>query len=150
MAVNLLEARQMRRLLSARGHCRGVIRSTLGIVRGFGDEQALAVIKGEPSLPLSVGHTDAVFQRLAKRRQPLAEIGMPFAECTQSEIARIKACHIADEVNHGVAMRDIHVELIERIAAEILEILLNLHFHIVARKVVQILQRGRDELQSCC
>jgi diadenosine tetraphosphate (Ap4A) HIT family hydrolase len=36
-------------------------------------------------------------------------------------------------VNYGVAMRDIDIELIQRVAAEVFEILLHLHFHIVPR-----------------
>jgi hypothetical protein len=36
---------------------------------------------------------------------------------------RSGAGHVADEVNHGVATGDVRIELVERVAAEILEIL---------------------------
>jgi hypothetical protein len=38
-------------------------------------------------------------------------------------------------MNHGVAMRDVDVELVERVAAEVLEVLLHLHFDIVPREI---------------
>ena len=43
-------------------------------------------------------------------------------------IHRISTRHAADEMNHRVVMGNIDIELIERIAAEVLKILLHLHF----------------------
>jgi hypothetical protein len=52
---------------------------------------------------------------------------------------------VANEMNNGVAMGDIDVELIECVAAEVLKILLHLHFHIVPRKIAaQIITIGAE------
>ena len=57
------------------------------------------------------------------------------------------------EMHHGVAMRDIDVELVERVAAEVLEVLLHLHFDIVPRQVrsqliaigAELIRNGREK-----
>jgi hypothetical protein len=49
--------------------------------------------------------------------------------------SRLGAGHVADEMHHGVAMGDVDIELVERVAAEVSEILLHLHFDIVPREV---------------
>ena len=46
------------------------------------------------------------------------------------------AAHVADEMHDGVAMGDVDVELVERVAAEVLEVLLHLHCDIVPREVM--------------
>ena len=38
-------------------------------------------------------------------------------------------------MHHGVAMGDIDIELVERVAAKVLEVLLYLHLDIVPRKI---------------
>jgi hypothetical protein len=38
-------------------------------------------------------------------------------------------------MHHGVAMGDVDIELVERVAAEVLEILLHLYFDVVPREV---------------
>jgi hypothetical protein len=49
-----------------------------------------------------------------------------------SRSAGIGTGHAAGEVNHGIAMANIiDVELIERVATEVFEVLLHLHFDIV-------------------
>ena len=44
-------------------------------------------------------------------------------------LARVRSrpAHVANQVNHAVAFGDVGVELAERIAAQILEVLLHLH-----------------------
>jgi hypothetical protein len=50
-------------------------------------------------------------------------------------LVRIGAGHAADEMHHRVAVLDIDIELVEYAAAEVLEVLLHLHFDIVPRQV---------------
>jgi hypothetical protein len=50
-------------------------------------------------------------------------------------LARVGAGHVAGEMHHGVTLLDIGVELVERVAAEVYEVLLHLHFDIGAREV---------------
>jgi hypothetical protein len=131
-----LETGQMRGLCGARHVCGRVVRATLGaLLRGFRDEQAFAVIERQPRLPLRVGNGDAIFQCLAEWRQRSGQIGIFGEQRVQLSRARIGTGHAAHEMNHGVAIGDIDVELVERVAAEVLEILLHLHFDIVPREI---------------
>src|SRR6516164_9522249 len=50
-------------------------------------------------------------------------------------LARSRPGHLSHEVHHRVAMGDVDVELVERVAAETLEVLLNLHLDIMPRQV---------------
>ena len=106
-------------------------RAALGVVGGFRDQQQLAVIKREPGLPLRIGNRGAAVQRLAQRRQFFRDIRI-FGE-QRGLLARVRgsASHVADKMHDSVAMGDIDIELIERVAAEVLEILLHLHMDIV-------------------
>jgi len=45
------------------------------------------------------------------------------------------AGHFSHEMHHCVAMTDIDIEFVERVAPEVFKILLHLHFNIVPRKV---------------
>ena len=130
-----LEPRQMRGLRGARSVRRRIVRSALGFVGGLGDQQQLAMIEREPSLPLRVGDFDAVAQRLAERRQVGDEIGIFRQQRVDVALERRRAGHVADEMHDAIAMRDIDVELVERVAAEVLEVLLHLHFDVVPREV---------------
>jgi hypothetical protein len=68
-------------------------------------------------------------------------------------LARMRAGHIADEMQHRVAMRDIDIEFVERAAAEVYEVLLHLHFDIGAREVrsqliaigAELIRNGREK-----
>src|ERR1700674_686137 len=46
-----------------------------------------------------------------------------------------RPAHVANQVNHTVAFGDVGVELVERIAAEILEVLLHLHRNVLSGEV---------------
>ncbi len=52
----------------------------------------------------------------------------------QRLLTRSGSSHVAGEMHHGVAIRDIDIELVERVAAKVLEVLLHLHFDIVPRE----------------
>jgi hypothetical protein len=127
IAAHRFEPREMHGLRRTRGLRRHVFRAALGSVGRFRDEQQSAVVKREPSLPLCVGNAGAISQRLAERRQLVRQIGIFRAQRTQRVLARTGAGHVAGEVHHGVAMRDIDIELVERVATEVLQVFLNLH-----------------------
>jgi hypothetical protein len=46
-----------------------------------------------------------------------------------------RPAHVANQVNQAVAFGDVGVELVERIAAEILEVLLHLHRNVLSGEV---------------
>jgi hypothetical protein len=46
------------------------------------------------------------------------------------------AAHLADQMHDRVAMRDTGVELVQRIAAEVLEVFLHLHSDVLPREVM--------------
>src|SRR5450755_507485 len=48
---------------------------------------------------------------------------------------RVRSGHIPDEVNHGIAIADIEIQLVERDAAIVLEVFLNLDLDIVTREI---------------
>ena len=85
--------------------------------------------------PPRVGQRDTIFQRLAEGRQFVGKVGMFGEQRASFAIRRISTRHAADEMNHCVAMGDIDIELVECVAAEVLEVLLHLHFDIVPREV---------------
>jgi hypothetical protein len=68
-------------------------------------------------------------------------------------LARIGAGHVAGKVHHGIAMPDIDIELVERVAAEVFEVLLHLYFDIVPRQVrsqviaigAELIRNGREK-----
>ena len=93
------------------------------------------MIEREPRLPLRIGNSDAMLERLAQRRQLVSQIGIFGEQRALLPLSRLGAAHVSDKMHHGVAMGDIDIELVERVAAEILEILLHLHFDIVPREV---------------
>ena len=111
------------------------------------------MIKREPSLPLRVGNAHAISQRLVERRQFVGQIGIFRAQRAQCVLARIGAGHVADEMHHAVAMGDIDIKLVERVAAEVFEVLLHLHFDIVPRQVgsqliaigAELIRNGREK-----
>ena len=69
------------------------------------------------------------------RRQSLRKIGVAADERPLLRGGRSGAGHVADQVNHGVAIVDVRIELIERVAAEILEIILDFHRDVVPREI---------------
>jgi hypothetical protein len=81
----------------------GVYFGPFGAVGRFRDEQQLAVVKREPSLPLRVGNAGAISQRLVERRQFVRQIGIFCAQRAQGVLARFRARHVAGEVHHGIA-----------------------------------------------
>ena len=70
---------------------------------------------------------------------------------------RQSAAHVAHEMHDGVAMGDVGIELVERIAAEVLEILLHLHRDIVTRQIMdqqiairpELAGNGREKDADC-
>jgi hypothetical protein len=68
-------------------------------------------------------------------------------------LARIGAGHVAGEMRHGVTVGDIDIELIECVAAEVLEVLLHLHLDIVPRQIrsqliaidAELIRNGREK-----
>jgi hypothetical protein len=142
----------MRGLRGARGLRRRVFRAAFGAVGRFRDKQQSAVVKREPTLPLRVGNT-GTSQRLAERWQFVRQIRIFRAQRTQRMLARIGTRHVAGEMHHGVAVRDIDIELVERVAAEVLEVLLHLLFDIVPRQVrsqliaigAELIRNGREK-----
>ena len=65
-----------------------------------------------------------MLERLAQRRQLVSQIGIFGEQRALLPLSRLGAAHVSDKMHHGVAMGDIDVELVERVAAKILEILL--------------------------
>jgi hypothetical protein len=84
---------------------------------------------------LRVGNGDAIFQHLVERWQSIVKVRIFSEQRKQLLLARIGTGHAADEVNHGIAMVNLDVELIERFATKVLETLLHLHFDIVPREI---------------
>ena len=68
-------------------------------------------------------------------------------------LTRIGAGHVAGEMHHGVTVRDIDIELLERVAADGYEVLLHLHFDIGPRQVrsqliaigAELIRNGREK-----
>jgi len=50
-------------------------------------------------------------------------------------LVRRRAAHVAHQMHNSVAVGDVDVELVERIAAEVLEVLLDLHRDVLPREV---------------
>ncbi|MGA2493178.1 MAG: hypothetical protein ABSF67_09535 [Roseiarcus sp.] len=135
IALERLQPRQMLGLRGARSVRRRIGWSPHGRVGGLGDQQRFAMIEREPRLPLCVGDVDAVAQRLAERRQVNDEIGTFRQQRLDVALERRRAGHVADEMHDAVAMRDIDVEFVERVAAEVDKVLLHLHFDVGPREV---------------
>jgi hypothetical protein len=143
----------MRGLGGARAVCRLELRAAFGAVGRFPDDEQLSVVKREPSLPLGIGNAGSTLQRLAERRQLVRQIREFRPQFAQRSLRRIRAGDVADEMHHGVAIRDIDIELVERVAAKVLEVLLHLHFDIVPREVgaqlfaisAELIRNGREK-----
>jgi hypothetical protein len=90
----------------------------------------------KPRLPLGVGDGLAALQRLAQRRESRREAGVAIQHRVDRGRLRRRAGHVADEMNHRVTGGDADIEFVEDAEAEILEVLLDLHFDIVAREVM--------------
>jgi hypothetical protein len=104
------------------------------------------VIEREPSFPLRVGKAAAVLERFGERRQFGLKVGIFGEQRLLLPLIRRGATHFADEMHDRVAMGDVDVELVERIAAEILEVLLHLHGDIVPRQIAAQLIPVNPEL----
>jgi hypothetical protein len=94
------------------------------------------MIKREPCFPLGIGNVAAVHQRLPQRVELGRQVGIFRQNGGSGFGLRGGPGHVADEVHDRVASLDVEVELVERDAAVVLEILLDLHLHIVAREIV--------------
>jgi hypothetical protein len=103
---------------------------------GLGDQERLPMVEGEPRLPLRVGKADAALERFAERRQFTLKVGMFGHE--RALLAHIcgSAAHVADQMHDRVAMGDMDVKLVEGVAAEVLELLLDLNGDIVPIEIV--------------
>ena len=122
-------------LRCARIRRRGIFWPPYRGLLGLGREQELAMIEREPGLPLRIGNSDAMLERLAQRRQLVSQVGIFGEQRALLPLSRLGTGHVADKMHDGVAMGDVDIELVERVAAEVLEILLHLHFDIVPREV---------------
>jgi hypothetical protein len=136
IAMKGLEPREMHRLRSARAIGRRVFWPARRGRRRLRDHDRLLVVEREPGLPVGIGNCRAVGERAAERWQALREIGIFGDERFLLACVRCGAAHLADEMHHRVATRDIDVELVERVAAEVLEILLHLHGDVGTRQIV--------------
>ena len=85
--------------------------------------------------PLRVGHTAPLLERFTKRRQLLSKVRIFVQQRMLLPVAWRGAGHFSHEMHHCVAMTDIDIEFVERVAPEVFKILLHLHFNIVPRKV---------------
>ena len=94
------------------------------------------MMEGEPGFPLRVRKADRGLECFAERRQFLWKIGMLGEQRLLLPFVRRRAAHLADEMHNRVAMGDIDVELVECVAAEVLEVLLHLYRDIVPREVM--------------
>ena len=146
IAVKRLEPGEMRRLRSAGAIGRRVSRPARRDGRSIRDHERLLVVEREPSLPVGIGNRRAVCERAAERRQALREIGIFGDQRFLLACVRCGAAHLADEMHHRIAVRDIGVELVERVAAEVLEALLDLHRDVVPRQVAFELDAVSAEL----
>jgi hypothetical protein len=84
---------------------------------------------------LRVGYLDAPTQSIVERGQICREIGVFVEQRLLLALARGSPGHLPDEIHYRVAVTDVGIELVERVAAERLEILLNLHLDIVPRQI---------------
>ena len=141
-----VEPREMRRLRSARTIGRRVPRPARRGRRRLRDHKRLLMIEREPGLPVGIGNCRAVSERAAEWRQALREIGIFGDQRFLLACVRSGAAHLADEMDHRIAVGDIRVELVERVAAEVLEALLDLHRDVVPRQVAFELDAVSAEL----
>jgi hypothetical protein len=144
--MNRLEPRKMRRLRSARAIGRRVLRPARRVRRRLRDHERLLMIKREPGLPVGKGNGRALCELAGERRQALREIGIFGDERFLLACVGCGAAHLADEMDHRIAMRDIDIKLVERVAAEVLEALLDLHRDVVPRQVAFELDAVSAEL----
>ena len=80
---------------------------------------------------MRVGYLRARAQNVIERGQTRRKIRV-FAEQTLLfSLARGRPGHLPNEMHHRVTVRDIDIELVQRVAAKRLEILLNLHLDIM-------------------
>lgn len=93
------------------------------------------MIKREPSFPLCVGYLRATPQNVLKWRQPRRKIRVFAKQPPLLPLARSGPSHLSHEVHHRVAMSDVDVEFVERVAAKPLEVLLNLYLDIMPCQV---------------
>ena len=127
----------MLRLRAARLRGRLIPRPARRRLRRPDDQQRLAVIEREPSLPLRVAEALALIQRRFQRRQLVDEVRMYFSDARDgANLVRIRARHSAYEMHDEVAAGDIKVELFERRQTVRLEVLLDLHLDVVPGEVV--------------
>jgi hypothetical protein len=95
---------------------------------------------------MGVGKAKAVFERFAERRQFAPKIGMFGEQRLLLPFIRRSAAHVANEVQDGVAMSDVDIELVEGVAAKIFEVFLHLHSDILPREVMDELIPVSPEL----
>src|ERR1700688_2144797 len=110
-------------LRCARIRRRGVFWPSYRGLLGLGREQELAMIEREPGLPLRIGNSDAILERLARWLQLVGQIRIFGEQRALLPLSRLEAAHVSDEVHHGIAMGNVDIKLVERIAAEVPEIL---------------------------
>ena len=130
-----LEPLEMLRLRGAGSLGRRIARPAGRVWARFGDHERLAMIESKPGLPLGVGKGYAGPQRLAERRQFTVKVGMFGDQGALLPLVCSRPAHVANQVNHAVAFGDVGVELVERIAAEVLEVFLHLHRNVLSGEV---------------
>ena len=87
-----------------------------------------------------------MFQGLAERRKPLDEVGVLRDHRRHRGQVRVEAAHVSDQMDDRIAGADVEIELVERDAAVILEVLLDFDLDVVAREVAAKLIAIRAEL----
>ena len=121
------QAREVLLLLAALLFDQLVTRIARSACFRHGDDQHLAVIQRQPSLPLGVGEgLRARFQKGAKRRQAFGEIRITVFDEGQGRRLCPGAGHVADQMNHRIALPDVVIQLIQRLRAGRDEVLLYL------------------------
>ena len=98
-------------------------------------QQQLAVIQREPGFPLGVGYLRALPQRIAERRQTRRQIGIfPSSACCSGSPGADPAIS-PTRCDHGVAMGDVDIKLVERVAAQPLKVFLDFHLDVMACQI---------------
>ncbi len=140
VTVDAPQARQMLLLRGGRERVECVTLISLGAALGHGNDQALAVIQGEPGFPLRIGEERSTgLQKRGHRGKPAAEIRIALPDHRYRRRRRHRAGHVAHQVDHHLALTDVVVEHVQRFAAGRDEVFLHLRRDIGA---LQIMAQG--------
>ena len=78
--------------------------------------QSFEPAEREPGLPLRIGNSDAMLERLAQRRQLVSQMGIFGEQRALLPLSRLGAAHVSDKMRHDIEMGDVDIELVECVA----------------------------------